>query len=75
LATPGPDADAPALAAQLERLAEQLATQDLDGVETFEACRAALEVHFGAERVAALAAAIDGLDFATARRLLDGTSA
>ncbi|OJV61572.1 MAG: hypothetical protein BGO22_00165 [Hydrogenophaga sp. 70-12] len=75
LATPGPDPDAPALAAQLERLAEQLATQDLDGVETFEACRAALEVHFGAERVAALAAAIDGLDFATARRLLDGTSA
>ena len=70
-AAPANDADAAASAARIERLAEQLQAQDLDGVETFEACRAALERRLGAERVADLAVAIDNLDFTTARRLLD----
>ena len=69
-AVPVTEAEARACAARIERLAEQLQAQDLDGVETFEACRAALEIRLGVERVQALATAIDNLDFATAWRLL-----
>ena len=70
-AAPITDADAAASAARIERLAEQLQAQDLEGVDTFEACRAALEVRLGAERVQALAKAIDNLEFAAARQFLD----
>ncbi len=70
-AAPASEAETAATAARIERLAEQLQAQDLDGVETFEACRAALAVRLGDERVRALARAIDDLDFAAARRLLD----
>lgn len=67
---PRPPADPTRQRALEARLAQQLATQDLSALESFDACRAGLEDRLGANEVLAIGRAIELLDFASALALL-----